>query len=107
MSGFFFPFLAFAYLAAVLVAFLRGAERMHRHPSGNRGFVADVALSNLWLAPYAAAAGTVLAVAPAMDGVTGWLAPNAAGLAAAILFSMLPPVAAARRRLKALVEAAA
>lgn len=108
MSGFFLLFLVGAFLAIVMVEVLRGAERMHRHPSGNRGFVSDVALTNAWLVVAAvAAAGTALSVTVPSDGVAGWVAPNAIGLAAAVLFSMVPAVTAARQRLKALAEVTA
>ena len=107
MSGFFPLFLVGAYLAILLVEVLRGAERMHRHPSGNRGFLADVALKNAWLFAFVAAAATVVAFVPSMQGLMGWLAPNAAGLGSAVLFSMFPPVRAARHRLRSLGEVAA
>ncbi|NUN67959.1 hypothetical protein HCU40_25465 [Pseudanabaena biceps] len=107
MSGFFLLFVVGAYLSVVLVEVLRGAERMQRHPSGNRGFLADVALTNGWLVAFAAAAGTALSVAVPSDSVAGWVVPNAIGLVAAVLFSMLPPVTAARQRLKALAEVTA
>ncbi|MFN3353108.1 MAG: hypothetical protein ACK4Z5_05820 [Brevundimonas sp.] len=93
-------FVLVAYGAVVFVEAVRGAERMHRHPAGPRGFVADVALTSAWLAAFVAGASTVLAFAPAVDGFMGWLVPSAGGLAARLLFFALPPVQAARVRLR-------
>jgi hypothetical protein len=108
VSGFFLLFLVGAFMAIVMVEVLRGAERMPRHPSGNRGFLSDVVLTNAWLVVAAVAAtGTALSVAAPSDGVAGWVVPNAIGFVAAVLFSMLPAVRGARQRLKALAEVTA
>lgn len=95
-----------AYLAFVLVQFVQDAERMHRHPGGIAGFVADLALLNAWLFLFAAGAGLALMFARPFEGLLGWVVPNLAGLALAVPFWLLPPVRRARKRVEVLQKKA-